>query len=236
MSSPDVSRTKIATEPLGESTESVKSTTVSPNKSNADPSSAHANNHPKSHSKVATGIASYSAHELFVQHNLNGGGTAGNSPTCQRDSSLPRNRSAAFMLLLAMIAISLLNVGLFVRLNMLSEGGRQQRQQHPDNLLLMSDIRPQDVANLSSDQWIRMFYSYHIQHQNRLAEMRNMLIGSIGSLKQMEANMLAVITAIVPPSPLSMQHGQPDDLGSGPRTVMESTNQENASIDADLIR
>lgn len=225
----DASRTKISTEVLSESTESTKSTTLSPKNANADAPSAH-NAHPKK----ATGIATYSAHELFVQQNLNG--TTGNSHlhTSNQPDTPPATRSAACLLLLVMIAISLLNVGLFVRLHMLSDAGRLQHAQHSAaaNVVLLSDIRAQDVSNLSSDQWIHMFYSYHMKHQSKLAEMRHLLIESIVSLQKMESNMLAVIASVVPPP---LQHEQTEECCVSPTTVLESAGQENASIDTDSI-
>lgn len=131
--------------------------------------------------KTATGIATYSAHELFVQQNLNANPEIRQHHSGQySDSSGGSSRSAACLLMLIMITVSLVNVALFMRLSGLNEANIGQ----PFDVLLVQNMRPQDVANLSSDQWIRMFYGYHLQHQNKIAELRRVLVTTIGSLKQ----------------------------------------------------
>lgn len=146
----------------------------------------HSHHHRKTTPKTATGIATYSARELFIQQNIhaNGNGNLAAAGTSRT------SRSAACWLMLLMIVVSLINVGLFVRLNTLNETSLEYFVRN--DLFIQRDIRPQDVTNLSSDQWIRMFYSYHVQHQSRIEEMRRLLVTSITSLKKVHADVVSI--------------------------------------------
>lgn len=130
-----------------------------------------------------------------------------------------------------MIVVSLVNVGLFVRLHTLNETSLEHFVRN--DLFMQRDIRPQDVANLSSDQWIRMFYSYHVQHQNRIEDMRRLLITSITSLKKMEETMLAMMVSILPVQKLNDDDNSSQRLrpyGKSKQFTLDATQSDEAHL------
>lgn len=89
------------------------------------------------------------------------------------------SRKCACFILVLLVAVSALNVILFVHLVSIRDADVADTSE-----AWLDALRWDEAANFSSDDWVRIVETRELLHRRKLAAMKRSLVGSISSLKQ----------------------------------------------------